>query len=506
MSRTPSATTHTQSRQRWASLAVAAVLLLPAISRAGPWIDTGRSDLRSDILLLADAGVITGPVSSWPLAWGDIINDLDGHSIELTDWESAALMRVRQAASRDMRTNELLGHARLAIAAKPVQIRSFENTPREDAEVELGASWTGDRFAFRLQGSWVDDPRDGRQWRADGSYAAVALGNWTLALSAQDRWWGPGWQGSLALSNNARPFPAISLERNSTRAFESKWLSWIGPWDLSLFHGQLESDRWIPNAWITGVRVNFRPLPSLEIGFNRTAQWCGDDRSCGLSTFKDVVFGNDNVGFNVSAEDEPGNQLAGWDARWSGRLFSQRYAIYTQWSGEDRDGYHPSKNTGLFGLELAGGLAAGQAYRVFLEYVDTECNFNRGFNGDPRPNCKYNNGLYRTGYRYYQRSIGHSLDNDSRVMTLGGVLSDTGGGSWLGRLGYGKLNRSGPPDVRNTLVQVKHDYWEASVAHRRSFSFGEISAGAGYEYRKNRVTNTDDSDARLWLEWTYRTW
>lgn len=480
--------------------------LLASPAAAGPWIDPGRTNLRHDILMLADAGAITGPVSSWPLSWGDIAADLERFDVELSPAENAALSRLRTAAGRDMRTGELLGKTRLALAAKPVQIRSFENTPREEAEVELAGTWTGNRFAFRLQGSWADDPQDGREWRADGSYAAMALGNWTLALSAQDRWWGPGWQSSMVLSNNARPFPAVSLERNSTQAFQTKWLSWLGPWDLTVFHGQLESDRWIPNAWITGARFNFRPLPGLEIGVNRTAQWCGDDRPCSLSTFKDVVLGNDNVGFNVSAEDEPGNQLAGWDIRWSGRLLGQRYALYTQWSGEDRKDYHPSKYAGQIGAELSGGWESGMGYRVFLEYVDTECNFNRAFNGDPRPNCKYNNALYRTGYRYRGRSIGHSVDNDSRVITLGSMLTDVRGNSWLSRFGYGKLNRSGPPDIRNTLVQVKHDYWEASIGHRRDIGFGEISAGAGYEYRKNRVTNADDTEAHFWLEWTYRTW
>ena len=31
-----------------------------------------------------------------------------------------------------------------------------------------------------------------------------------LRLSVTDRWWGPGWDGSLILSNNARPIPAIT--------------------------------------------------------------------------------------------------------------------------------------------------------------------------------------------------------------------------------------------------------------------------------------------------------
>ena len=52
-------------------------LLLPTLAGAGPWVEVGNSSLRSDIQILADAGVLKGAVTTWPLAWGDIISDLD---------------------------------------------------------------------------------------------------------------------------------------------------------------------------------------------------------------------------------------------------------------------------------------------------------------------------------------------------------------------------------------------------------------------------------------------
>ena len=39
-------------------------------------ITPGDSALRHDILRLADHGIIKGPVSTWPLAWGPIIADI----------------------------------------------------------------------------------------------------------------------------------------------------------------------------------------------------------------------------------------------------------------------------------------------------------------------------------------------------------------------------------------------------------------------------------------------
>ncbi len=42
----------------------------------------------------------------------------------------------------------------------------------------------------------------------DGSYLGVNVGNFMLSAGYIERWWGPGWDGSLILSTNARPIPA----------------------------------------------------------------------------------------------------------------------------------------------------------------------------------------------------------------------------------------------------------------------------------------------------------
>ncbi len=478
-------------------------LFVPAICWPGPWVEVGNSSLRSDIQILADAGVIRGAVTTWPLAWGDIVGDLSASAV-LEDYQLAALRRVQAAAREQTITGELLLHSRLAAAKNPIRIRSFESTPREDVEIELGGAWTGDWFAINLQGTWADNPSDGDEWRADGSYLGLVLGNWSLTASAQDRWWGPGWQGSMILSNNARPVPSISFERVSTQPFKTKWLSWLGHWDLSIQVGQLEKDREIPEALLFGMRFNFRPLKNLEIGLSRTAQLCGEGRSCDLDTWLNMLLGRDNRGDNVSAEDEPGNQLGGFDVRWSYHLFEQPFALYTQWIGEDEGGGLPAKYTAQFGIETWGGSNALGTYRTYLEWSDTMCNFALYKSSDKTvPDCAYNHSIYKTGYRYRDRSIAHTFDNDASIFTLGTILTDHSNNSWLLKLGYGKLNRKQNPDQRNTVAQVKTKYREIEFSHRRDIGFGNIHIGAGYDYRENTVTGEDEGDARLFLEWSH---
>ncbi len=171
----------------------------------------------------------------------------------------------------------------------------------------MRASWLTDHFALNLQGSYVADPNDGKEFRADGSYLGVNFGNFMISAGFMERWWGPGWDGSLILSTNARPIPRVTLERNYTDPFKTRLLSWIGPWRASIAMGEAEShDVAVPKVRFFAARANFKPRPWLEFGLTRTAQWCGGDRPCDWNTFGDMVLGNDNQVEDGGPDDRAG--------------------------------------------------------------------------------------------------------------------------------------------------------------------------------------------------------
>ena len=91
------------------------------------------------------------------------------------------------------------------------------------------ASFVGARFGGRLQVTGAVDPDDDRPGRLDGSYVAGKFGNWIVTLGQQDRWWGSGWEGSLIMSNNARPVPTFAIDRAVSEPFETKWLQLARP-------------------------------------------------------------------------------------------------------------------------------------------------------------------------------------------------------------------------------------------------------------------------------------
>ncbi|HET7812208.1 MAG TPA: capsule assembly Wzi family protein, partial [Steroidobacteraceae bacterium] len=347
-------------------------------------------------------------MTTWPISWPDIARDVLAASGDgLDDATANALIRVRHRA-RDASDKGFAGlGVRISGAYQPTELRDFADTPREEGELGLRASWLTSHFAINLQGSYVTNPDDNKDWRADGSYLGVNFGNFMLSAGFMERWWGPGWDNSLILSTNARPIPTLTLERNYTDPFKTKWLSWIGPWRASIAMGQMEShDVAVPDVLFFAARVNFKPKPWLEFGLTRTAQWCGGERTCDWNTFVDMVLGNDNQ-TEGGTDEQPGNQMAGYDMRVRSPWRKLPLVFYTQWIGEDEAGGFPSKFIGQFGLETWGSTRIG-GWRVRVEYADTTCIF---LSSEPEYNCAYRNTIYPQGYTYRGRIIGASMDN-----------------------------------------------------------------------------------------------
>jgi len=265
--------------------------------------------------------------------------------------------------------------------------------------------------------------------------------------------------------------------------------------------GQLEEERVIPNAQFFGMRFNFRPFKSLEIGLSRSAQWCGDGRPCGFDTFTDLLFGKDNVGdAGVTPENEPGNQLAGFDVRWTNLWFGIPVSLYGQMIGEDEAGGFPSRYLAQFGIEGSAITRDQVSYRWFAEVAGTSCDIVKS---TVLYGCGYRHTIYNSGYTYYGRIIGHSLDNDALVISSGVVVVSAEGNTWqvLGR--FGDLNRVGP-ELQHSVAQVPTEMVSIDIQHTRMTKIGRFDIGLGFERREDMATGANTRDARGFLQWTSR--
>ncbi|MBC8347567.1 MAG: hypothetical protein O3A82_15045 [Verrucomicrobia bacterium] len=484
------------------SLWLLVCLWLPISFFASPFLSPEDPFLRHELRWLRDNRLLDAPLNTWPISWGGI----DARLKE--DDQDPVFDRVRDRLDKERTAGWGPTIGRIGFRGDRGVARSFQAEPRGGFSGGVERAWMGDRFAGKLrltnvrgvEPDWrgrIDD-----NFQFDGSYFATRLGNWSASFGQMERSWGPGWDGSLILSTNARPVPAFSIDRRIPEPFETKWLSWIGPWNATMFLGQMEEDRGnqkplvndYPEPYLWGMRVEFAPtiVPGLEIGLSRAIQLGGQGRPRHFDIFMEAFIGHDNTGANtgLATETEPGNQLAGIDLRW--RLPGDLpLALYGQVVGEDEDHFLPNALMFQYGVETWGKLESS-TWRMFLEYVDTASTW---WTDDTHlRNVSYNHHIFGDGYRHHGRSVGHWADSDSEIVSLGGLLANFDGNGWGGTARVGKLNRDGAGQsaVSNSVAT---DIKSVQFFHKRSFSKwdAQMTCGLGWEELENASTQNPEN-------------
>lgn len=101
------------------------------------------------------------------------------------------------------------------------------------------------------------------------AYVAINLKEgWQLTFGQQSLSWGPGPGASFLWSNNIQPIPMLRLTQSETTL--PGLLSILGPVRVESFIGQFEGHGFIPHPYVYGNKINFKPLPNLELGFGRS--------------------------------------------------------------------------------------------------------------------------------------------------------------------------------------------------------------------------------------------
>ena len=463
------------------------------LSFAEPFLAPSDPFIRHEIRYLSDEGQLGALHNTWPYNLGGIDAMRAGTDVEI----SSTLIDDR--LSKESNSGWSPVFTTIGVADDRVSARGFGPEPRSSFATNTSISWMNDRFAAKLslnafygmEKDWKGRVDEG--FALDGSYIATRIGNWSVSLGQQERWWGPGWDGSLILSTNARPIPAFSIDRMIPEPFETKWLSWIGPWSFHSFVGRMEKERTVSNPYLWGMRGEVKPtiLGGLEFGFFRMIQLGGEGRPEGFSTWVDAFLSKDNYGANTGNNDrskEPGNQLAGIDLRW--QVFDAPIAFYGQVVGEDEDNFFPNCLMFQYGIEGWKNLGSS-TIRVFAEYADLTSYW---WTDDPRTrNISYGHHVYSDGFRYRGRPIGHWADQDSEILSIGGILQRDNGIVWGSILRTGNLNEDGggQSSVSNSVAT---DYFSIDVFNSRKYpAYGiSVNTSLGWESLKPAGGKKDD--------------
>ena len=425
--------------KHYCALAVLPALVFSFSAQATPWLDTGDMKLRHELQILSDAGMLDAPLTTWPLATKDIHRSLEETSSKEKENSHPELMGILANINHRLEEEDYGSGFKLEANArsKKLLIRDFSGEGREKSSVSYDGDWGNSLIDARLKVAVAEKsshPSD-KKIRLDESYVASSLGNWKFTVGKQSRWWGPSWDGSLILSNNARPIPSVSLENISSKAFDNKWLHWLGPNKLHMFVGQLESDRGVPNAKLIGTRFTFKPFKPLEIGLSRVIQLEN------LNRLGEALLGNYDEGRSVT-----GNSAASIDFRWRlpvGAATKNNIVLYGELFGEDRKYYvYPTAQSHMLGFEASGLTAKfNGTWRTYIEYANTFSDHH--VKGGGQANITYDNPAFPDGYRHLNTSMGHSIDADSNSLSAGIMLSQNNGDFWRGWIKKTNLNTDG---------------------------------------------------------------
>jgi hypothetical protein len=265
-------------------------------------------------------------------------------------------------------------------------------------------------------------------------------------------------------------------------------LSWIGPWTFNAFVGATEGDRPdVNNARCAGMRFTFQPLPIVELGISRSAQLCGQNPAgtrppCYLSTIARMALGKDNVGYHgINRQNEPGNQMAGFDARIVSPFRLLPVAVYAQMIAEDNgSGIIPNRWLAPYGRDLWAYFGSGSVFRGQLEYATMSCT---GYTPAPSANCTYRQGIFFAGCRYFGRNIAYTTGSDSETWALRLSLTEATGETWALKLRHGHLDRHGGVDVFNNLTRGPSKYDAAELGWQGSVLGQDIVSRAGSRAR-----------------------
>ncbi len=380
---------------------------------ASPWAEVGDSQLRSDIQVLATAGLLDDITTHWPIPWASLCTRLRDENAIATQpsYVREAARRVLAFAKTQMHRDTLSGQATFDVTNDPNVVRGFDGMGRNKAESQVSLEYMDSDTALRLSiGAYSDFTGRSTKYDPDGSYIAQRLGGAVVYAGYLTHWWGPGWISALSLSNNARPFPQVGIERLDTSAFRSSWLRWIGSWQAEFLVGWLNDKRVATNTLYNGLRVTFNPAPGLQIGLARTEEFCGEGHPCQPLAEYFEFTNQDN---HVNRTNDEGVI----DVHYTNTIGTWPFEIYTQEMNEDSNPIIHSVTSHLFGASTWIPLGLN-SMRLTAEYTDSVPTIDIFSFGDVDHGAAYNNSGYIDGMRYRGRTLGFSLDSDSRLLSL----------------------------------------------------------------------------------------
>lgn len=426
---------------------------------AGPWLLPGNLSVKSDIDLLADAGLIKAPVMTWPIAWVNIGPELLSPETKAKlpkepEYVQQAYQRIVALYEQSYQPYKAQTAAYAAGSNRLNPFRTFQYEPYADFASGVSAAYQSKHAAGSINVSYYDAPHKSysNPVHLDNSYAYLLLGNWAIGFDQFNRWWGPGYSDSLILSTNAPPLPTFTIQRLRALAPTIKWLHWLGPWSLTSSLAVLGDPRPQPNTLAWNTDFSFRPTNGLQFDIARVSLLSGSNRPLNgkmlwnLLTLQGAGACDPPHSTSYCHNYAPGKEHFEITVR--GNLYSRWKVplnLFLQTIFNDNIPYShypvmshlplPAKTAFLAGASTWKQIHIG-LLRLYAEYEYT-------FENDYWFWGWRQDGIYEDEgypYTYGGRILGSSLGNEAIGYTLGAILNEVSGNSDTFNLRYLELN------------------------------------------------------------------
>ena len=127
------------------------------------------------------------------------------------------------------------------------------------------------------------------------------------------------------------------------------------------------------------------------------------------------------------------------------------------------------------------------------------------------PNITYEHSRYRSGYRYYGRSMGASFDGDAEVVTLGAFNFFDNGTNLSAKVSFARLNKEGsigtvvPNDnIFYSVPEVDQNVAIVDVGYGARLLNGWLDLSLQATDKKIQYLGGEKDQWSLGATWTYR--
>ncbi|MFA4991812.1 MAG: capsule assembly Wzi family protein [Candidatus Omnitrophota bacterium] len=306
--------------------------------------------------------------------------------------------------------------------------------------------------------------------------------NLELAVGRNSMWLGPGFHGSLLMSNNA--FPLDMVRFNNITPFRLPWLlRKIGRFGAVFFVSRLDQEGDVQDPWLSGWRVDYTPWGFLKFGFGHALMFGGKGmkRISGSNFFA----ANSLVFSAAGGDSERENHIISGDAQLFIRRIDRFLPIatgakfYTEWGAEDEAGNIPADLASIIGVYIM------DLFKIPGFDINAEmAKFHKVW---------YTHYKYTSGYRNRGGIIGHHAGGDSEDVSFSAIFNSPGNFKMSGTYSYqrGGLSRANVETahkfiVKFSLIDALNMY---NIKDTDVSIFYDIEDIENYENSTSRVKN-----------------